>query len=151
MDAWRGRGGGLYGGRVFQWAGERRGGWGGGIGGSEGLAKGCQVPNLRVEHDVEILWKKEHLGDVLLPSFNVRSSGAWREGPLPFSIEARRVGLKLVNHMCGKISWSERTCARHRRCTGAWWLIGMRILRDAGPDAEQSERNRLENLNFLID
>ncbi len=29
--------------------------------------------------------------------------------------------------------------------------MGMQILRDAGPDAEQSERNRLEPLSLLID
>jgi len=37
VDAWRGRGGGLCGGKVFRWEGERLGGWGGGIGGFGGL------------------------------------------------------------------------------------------------------------------
>lgn len=51
---------------------------------------------------------------MLLPNFNVRSSGGASLGLVPDCSGARRGGLELVNQISGKMSRFDWTCAKER-------------------------------------
>lgn len=94
-------------------------------------------------------------GDVLLPSFSVRSSGVGvLSGLLPLSAPERR-GLELVNHISGKTSRSGRTWASERHGEKKVGRRERGWIKGRGVDGEvlrlwRFKRRRLDGVSFLM-